>query len=163
MANFIDNNWMYVGNFKMNGLHDLSQFNEHKDVFDYLEENNIKPKKIGLRLLWNFYKGMKIDDIVIAYYERTIWGIGRIVGDYESVDNKHHARDVFWEELNPPIDIQNDMHLFGQHGGGILSKNKALYEIDIIDWSYILVTYPSIGQAFKNLYFIGGISLEFGN
>lgn len=151
---FVDNKYMQVGNFKMDGLEDLSQFDEIDDVLGYLEENDIVPKK-GLNQLWKFYTEIKIDDIVIAYGDKTILGIGRINGDYDYETYGNHTREVDWRVFNPPIDVQNDLYLYGDPPNryGVLNKQLAIIQLKISAWEYLLAKYYKIGKAFLDLYF----------
>ena len=104
---FFNNQYMQVGTFRMDGLEDLSQFSKLDEVITYLSQNNIDYKK-GLNQLWKFYAEMKIGDIVIAYGDKNILGIGQITSDYDFQTYGDQTRKVDWRQLNPPINVQND-------------------------------------------------------
>jgi HKD family nuclease len=62
------------------------------------------------RQLWDFGKGIRLHDVVVAYSEATVFAIGEVIGRYEyrpDVDQRYpHIRKVQWwvlPSLRPPL------------------------------------------------------------
>ena len=132
-----------VGNWDVAGLGDLSQYSSE----EALKRAGVSGS--GAKQLMSFYRDINLNDVIIAYSEKRIWGFGKIASDYFFTndsrywDGENYIRKVEWMEMCPPIDISSDERLFGNPPAnyGILDKQLTIIEIDPEDWQYILEKY----------------------
>ena len=148
---FFNEGLIYTGDFRVPGLGDLRNFNDKEDVKGLLERSGRSSNRGVLQQLWPFYENAGRDDLIIAYGDRMIWGIGKISGDYYYDGN--HKWNVEWKEINPPLEISNDIMLFGNppNSYGILNKQKTIIQIQDNEWDYLLGNYPLVRETVELL------------
>jgi predicted Mrr-cat superfamily restriction endonuclease len=87
--------------------------------------------------LWRFYKETEKDQTVIAYSKKTIFAVGRIIGDYEFVDNMPffgHWKAVKWY-VAPGLPVRGELVK-------VLGKRATIYAIKSL---------PSIRKIFNSI------------
>ncbi|MHA1253260.1 MAG: hypothetical protein ACTSRP_24990 [Candidatus Helarchaeota archaeon] len=144
---------MSMGNYLIDGLDDLAKYKSKEEL------RNTPISNSGASQLWKFYTEISYNDIIIAYGNKRILGIGLVIGDYEYKDmcecwlGENYTRKVKWAELVPPVIVKGDKRLFGNppNNYGILNKNLTLIEISEEDWDYILQNYKEIERAYAEL------------
>jgi len=133
-----------IDNWGIKGLGDLIRYNSK----DELKDAGVSAS--GAIQLWNFFREIKVGDIIIAYSEKCIWGIGKIISKYYFKNDscywqdENYIRDVEWKEIHPPLNVSSDERLFGDPPMryGILNQQLTVIEIDGIDWGYMVNYYP---------------------
>ena len=145
---------IYTGDFKVPDLHDLRKFSSEKDIINFLEKTGNSLIKGVRQQLWPFFEKATINDIVIAYSDRKIWGIGKITGGYYYDDkNNKHKWPVEWSALQPPLVVNDDRFLYGTPPStyGVLNKKATIIELKENEWKYLLNNFRQIVETFNRI------------
>lgn len=144
-----ENGVIYFGDFRIPEIRDLNQYNPN-EIIDIIENKYPKNKGFKNQLLL-LYENANIGDTLIAYSNKQIWGIGKLSGKYYFSEN--HKWPVKWAVLDNPLNVSNDIRLYGnpKDSYGILNRQLAVIQINEDDWNYILNTYPIILSKFEEL------------
>ncbi|MHA1268920.1 MAG: hypothetical protein ACTSPY_03965 [Candidatus Helarchaeota archaeon] len=151
--NFLQCECMSMGNY---GIYNLD------NIANYKNKKELRGKFIsisGANQLWKFYTEISYNDIIIAYSNRHIYGLGVVIGDYKYIfgcecwEEENYIRKVKWVDFGTSINVKNDKKLFGNPPKyyGILNKILTLIEISDEDWNYILENYKEIEKAYIKL------------
>jgi len=150
--NFKRDGCIAIGNWGVKGLGNLSRYGSKEEL------KNAGVSASGATQLWKFYREMDVGDIIVAYSEKCIWGIGEVdSGCYFKNDSRYwrgenYIRDVKWKEIHPPLNVSLDERLFGNppRRYGILNKQLTVIEIDSYDWGYMMNNYSVLRVCFES-------------
>jgi len=95
--------------------------------------------------LWQFIHGMHVGDRVVSTARGRLFGIGTIVGDYETVDDDfpyRHRRRVEWTEMGP-VPLPH-LHESTRH---LLSRQSTIVQLTKSHFDEIVGQYAEAGRA----------------
>lgn len=96
-------------------LGDLNSYSESKNMRNEIQEKLVELRKYNNSTasakageIIRFYKGIEIGDVVVAVLGERVYGIGKVSGNYEYVEERPypHCRNVNWiVTFNEPIKL----------------------------------------------------------
>jgi HKD family nuclease len=103
--------WSKVGDLTRSLNRTWSEFS--RSVVPKIRENYESEPAYAARQLWTFGKIIRTHDLIVAYSNRTVFGIAEVTGDYYFQNDSQeyrHARPVRWLTLdrnNPPTSVMH--------------------------------------------------------
>ncbi len=58
--------------------------------------------------LWSFFRNMNIGDIIVAYSEKPIWGIGKVISEYYFKNDSRYWQDGFGTKFPYSLQSKNE-------------------------------------------------------
>lgn len=125
-------NAVYWSDFKEQGIIAIGweEFGDIREIGDKTQLREITAQKISYSDTdyatdqgWAFYKGIKEDDIVVAFGKGSLLDIGKVVGEYFFDDSKEssfhdgytfpHRKNVEWFNVfDKPLEIRDDEKMY---------------------------------------------------